>query len=128
MYNFTASKMTALLYLVYLNSRFILFRLITMIATIVHVEVIPQHVEDFIEATKANHLLSINEPGNLRFDVLQLSDNPTQFALYEAYENEAAVAAHKETSHYLEWRDKVTPWMSKPREGIRYNGLYPDIQ
>jgi autoinducer 2-degrading protein len=98
-----------------------------MIVTIVHVEVRPEHVEDFIKATKANHLLSINEPGNVRFDVLQLDDNPAAFALYEAYENQSAAAAHKETSHYLEWRDRVAPWMSKPREGIKYKGLYPEF-
>ena len=97
-----------------------------MIVTIVHIEVIPEHIEDFIQATTENHLLSVKEPGNLRFDVLQKGDQSTEFALYEAYESENTSAAHKETAHYLKWRETVAPWMAKPREGVRYNGLQPE--
>lgn len=96
-----------------------------MIVTIVHVQVNPENVDDFIRATTRNHQLSVKEPGNLRFDVLQMEERPTDFALYEAYENEAAAAAHKETLHYLEWREMVGPWMAKPREGVKYRGLLP---
>ena len=96
-----------------------------MIVNIVHVEVKPEHVDEFIKATTENHHLSVKEPGNLRFDVLQLTDNPAKFALYEAYESAEYAAAHKETAHYLTWRVKVAEWMAKPREGIRYQGLLP---
>lgn len=97
-----------------------------MIVTIVHIQVKPEHIDDFIRAITKNHHLSVKEQGNLRFDVLQKRDNPTEFAIYEAYENETAMAAHKETSHYMEWRDTVASWMAKPREGVRYNGLVPE--
>ena len=97
-----------------------------MIVTFVLVQVKPEYIDDFILITTKNHYQSVKEPGNLRFDVLQLADDPSKFALYEAYENETAAAAHKETSHYLEWRNAVTHWMEKPREGIRYNGLLPE--
>jgi autoinducer 2-degrading protein len=96
-----------------------------MIVNIVHVEVKPEHIDAFIQATIANHIQSVKEPGNLRFDVLQMADNPAFFALYEAYENEEGAAAHKETPHYLEWREKVAAWMARPREGIRYRSLIP---
>ena len=96
-----------------------------MIVTIVHVEVKREHIDDFIKATNDNHQLAVLEQGNLRFDVLQKEDNPAEFSLYEAYETETAAAAHKETLHYLDWRNKVAPWMAKPRQGIRYVGLLP---
>ncbi|MFH0756980.1 MAG: antibiotic biosynthesis monooxygenase [Bacteroidota bacterium] len=96
-----------------------------MFVTIVHVKVKPEHVDDFIRAMKDNHLESVKEPGNLRFDVLQKSEDPTEFALYEAYEDQKASAAHKDTSHYLKWKEVVAPWMAVPREGVRYNGLFP---
>ena len=96
-----------------------------MTVTNVHVEVRPEYLEVFIKATTENHLLSVKEPGNLRFDVLQLNENPAQFALYEAYESAEAAAAHKETAHYLAWREKVADWMAKPRKGIAYQGLLP---
>jgi len=96
-----------------------------MFVTIVHVKVKPEHVEDFIGATTRNHLQSMKEPGNVRFDVLQKQEDPTAFALYEAYEDQASSAAHKDTPHYLEWRETVAPWMAQPREGVKYNGLLP---
>jgi len=96
-----------------------------MYVTIVHVEVKAKHIEDFIRASEANHHLSVKEPGNLRFDVLQKGEDPGEFALYEAYENKEAAAAHKETAHYLEWRETVAPWMAKARKGVVYEGLLP---
>ncbi len=96
-----------------------------MVVTCVHVFVKPEHVEDFIQATQLNHQHSIQEPENRRFDVLQDPQNPTQFMLYEAYETEAGAAAHKQTAHYLTWRDTVAPWMAEPRKGVPYKVLAP---
>ena len=97
-----------------------------MHVTIVHVQVKPEYIDDFIQASKLNHEASIREVGNTRFDVLQSADNPTQFVLYEAYNSAAAAAAHKQTDHYLGWRETVAEWMAEPRQGIPYHGLFPD--
>lgn len=96
-----------------------------MIVTLVHVYVKPDFVEQFIQATRENHEHSIKEPGNLRFDILQDAQDPGKFVLYEAYVDEKVSAAHKETPHYLKWRDTVAPWMHKPREGVKHKLLYP---
>ena len=66
-----------------------------MIVTCVAVYVKEEHIDDFIEVTTKNHEGSVKEPGNVRFDVLQRRDDPTTFLLYEAYESEEDVAAHK---------------------------------
>lgn len=97
-----------------------------MHVTIVQVQVKPEHVNDFIAATRRNHLGSVQEPGNHRFDVLQLADDPTRFVLYEAYATPDDAAAHKRTQHYLQWRDAVTSWMAVPRVGVSYRGLFPE--
>jgi (4S)-4-hydroxy-5-phosphonooxypentane-2,3-dione isomerase len=97
-----------------------------MIATLVHAYVKNEFIENFIEATRENHLSSVAEPGNLRFDILQDEQDPAKFVLYEAYVSLEAVAAHKETLHYLKWRDTVAPWMEKPREGVRHKLLFPE--
>jgi autoinducer 2-degrading protein len=96
--------------------------------TLVHVHVKPEHLAEFIEAARANHLASVREPGNLRFDVLQSAEDETRFVLYEAYRDEAAAKAHKETAHYAAWRDAVASWMAEPRLGVRYDGLLPAIE
>ena len=96
-----------------------------MIATIVHVQVKNEFIDLFIRTTQSNHDNSIREPGNFRFDILQDAQDPSKFILYEAYESEEAVAAHKQTTHYAAWRDTVAPWMAKPREGVRHHMLFP---
>jgi (4S)-4-hydroxy-5-phosphonooxypentane-2,3-dione isomerase len=97
-----------------------------MIVTLVHVYVLPQHIDDFIAITRKNHEASVQEHGNFRFDVLQDSNDPEKFILYEAYETESAALAHKSTGHYVAWRDTVAPWMARPREGQKHNLLFPE--
>jgi autoinducer 2-degrading protein len=92
---------------------------------LVHVWVLPEQVDAFIEACHSNHLASIQEPGNRRFDVLQDQDDPTKFVLYEAYADVDAASAHKQTDHYLAWRERVAPMMARPRQGVPYQGLFP---
>ncbi|MBL8392315.1 MAG: antibiotic biosynthesis monooxygenase [Candidatus Accumulibacter sp.] len=96
-----------------------------MQVTLVHVRVRPESVDAFIAATRANHEASVGEPGNRRFDVLQAPDDATRFILYEAYASAADAAAHKETAHYLAWRDAVAGMMAEPRRGEPMNGLFP---
>ena len=96
-----------------------------MYVTLVHVHVKPEHLTEFLEATRANHEGSVREPGNLRFDVLRSVEDPTRFVFYEAYRDEAGAKAHKETAHYAAWRDAAADWMAEPRVGVRYDGLLP---
>jgi autoinducer 2-degrading protein len=96
-----------------------------MHVALIHVRVLPDRVDAFLAATRSNHLASIREPGNLRFDVLQAPDDPTRFLLYEAFADAGAAAAHKETPHYLAWREAVAPLMAEPRRGEPWLGLLP---
>lgn len=96
-----------------------------MIVTCVTVYVKKEHIADFIEATLENHRNSVREEGNLRFDVLQCSNDETRFLLYEAYESEEASMLHKKTPHYLKWRDTVAAWMAQPREGVAHSVIAP---
>ena len=96
-----------------------------MITTCVDVYVKEDCVEAFIAASQKNHLGSVKEPQCLRFDILQSADNPAYFVLYEAYETTDGAAAHKETDHYLEWRATVADMMAKPRQGNKFNILFP---
>ena len=96
-----------------------------MYTTLVHVYVKKDHIDDFIEATRRNHEESIKEPGNRRFDVLRQEDVTGKFVLYEAYDSKQAAHMHKETKHYMEWRDAVADWMVEPRLGIVHECLFP---
>ena len=96
-----------------------------MIVTCVHVHVKPEFIDSFIKASVLNHIGSVKEPGNLRFDFVQQADDPTRFMLYEAFESEEAVSRHKTMDHYLKWRDTVKDMMAESRYGIKYNILEP---
>jgi (4S)-4-hydroxy-5-phosphonooxypentane-2,3-dione isomerase len=99
-----------------------------MHATLVHIQVKPEFIEPFIAATRENHRGSVQEPGNLRFDVLQSEEDVTRFVLVEVFASAEAAAAHKQTAHYLQWRDTVTEWMAEPRQGVPYRALFPEAR
>lgn len=96
-----------------------------MFVTVVEVNVKPEDVEAFKQASVLNHQQSVQEEGNRRFDILQSSSEPTHFVLYEAYETEAEAKAHKETAHYQLWRETVASMMAKPRVGRPFHSVAP---
>jgi (4S)-4-hydroxy-5-phosphonooxypentane-2,3-dione isomerase len=97
----------------------------SLIVVHVFVHVKPEAVEAFRQATIANATESVKEPGIARFDVVQEQSDPTRFVLVEVYRDEAAPLAHKETKHYLEWRDTVAPMMAEPRASKKYVNVFP---
>lgn len=97
-----------------------------MLVVHVHVQVKPEHVAAFLEATLANARASVREPGIARFDVVQQADDPTRFVLVEAYRDADAPARHKETPHYAVWRDTVAPMMAAPRASVKFTNRFPD--
>ncbi len=96
-----------------------------MLVVHVHVQVKPDSVEAFKQATLANARESIKEPGIARFDVAQQQDDPTRFVLIEVYRTPEAPAAHKETQHYQAWRDTVAPMMAAARSSVKFTNVFP---
>ncbi|UCF99187.1 MAG: antibiotic biosynthesis monooxygenase [Spirochaetaceae bacterium] len=87
-----------------------------MIVRIINVCVKEQSIEEFKRITIENRQGSIQEPGVLRFDVLQSENEADHFVLYEVYQDEQATLDHKQTSHYQRWRDAAGPMMARKRE------------
>jgi quinol monooxygenase YgiN len=82
-------------------------------------------VESFRESTIENARHSVQEPGVLRFDCVQQSDDPTRFVLVEIYRSPEAAADHKDTEHYKLWRDSVADLMAEPRWSVKYSPVFP---
>ena len=97
-----------------------------MLIVHVFVHVKPDAVDAFSAATLENARNSVEEPGVVRFDVVQQEDDPTRFLLIEIYRTATDPARHKETAHYLTWRDTVEPMMAEPRRSVKYRALAPD--
>jgi autoinducer 2-degrading protein len=97
-----------------------------MLIVLVHVHVKAETIAAFKAATLENARLSVQEPGIAGFDVVQHLDDPAKFVLIEAYRTSDAPAAHKDTAHYMLWRDTVAPMMAGPRTSVKFSNLFPD--
>jgi autoinducer 2-degrading protein len=97
---------------------------------IVHVfmQVKPDCLAAFREASIENARHSIQEPGVVRFDFIQQRDDPTQFVLAEVYRTEADIASHKRTPHYAKWQATVEELLAQPRSRIFYQNIFPEDQ
>ncbi|MCX7872697.1 MAG: antibiotic biosynthesis monooxygenase [Verrucomicrobiae bacterium] len=97
-----------------------------MLIVLVHINVKPECVEQFKQASIENAKASVKEPGIARFDVIQQQDDPTKFILVEVYRSIEATTAHKETEHYKKWRDAVAEMMAEPRFSVKYTNIHPE--
>jgi autoinducer 2-degrading protein len=96
-----------------------------MLIVHIFVHVKPDAVDAFKAATLDNARNSVQEPGIVRFDVIQQQEDPTRFVFVEIYRTAEAPAQHKETAHYARWRDTVASMMAEPRVILKYNNLFP---
>lgn len=65
-----------------------------MVTIQVFIQVKPEVVETFREASLQNALQTVHEPGNLRFDFYQDIEDLTRFNLIEVYELPEVQQAH----------------------------------
>jgi (4S)-4-hydroxy-5-phosphonooxypentane-2,3-dione isomerase len=65
--------------------------------------IVPPEMSKFVEAIKENAAASVKEPGCREFNVLVLANRPNHVFLFEVYDNEAALAAHRETPHFKKY-------------------------
>jgi (4S)-4-hydroxy-5-phosphonooxypentane-2,3-dione isomerase len=86
----------------------------------------PENAVDFLAASLENACQTRREAGNLRFDVLRGADDSNRFCFYEVYRDEEAFRAHQQTAHYFQWRDTVANWMAQPRQGLKYQSIFPE--
>ncbi len=97
-----------------------------MIALIVNIQVQPYHRQEFIDAMLDDARGSVNdEPGCLRFDVLQDETDPNRIYLYEVYTDQAAFEAHGKAPHLIKWRETVKDWYAAPTVVHRAVSIFP---
>ncbi len=75
-----------------------------MVVLIVECNVKPEKRDEFLEVIEHDAVHSEHdEPGCLRFDVLNDLEDPNKFFFYEVYKDEDALLAHRETPHFKEF-------------------------
>ena len=97
-----------------------------MYGLIVTINIKPGFKDQFMEALMGDARGSVNdEPGCLRFDVLEDGEEPNRIYLMEEYQDEAAFRAHTQQPHMTKWRDTVKDWYATPTQVFRTSGIYP---
>lgn len=97
-----------------------------MLVLHVTVQVKPEHRSEFLEIARYDAERSErDEPGCLRFDVVEDRDDPNRFYFYEVYRDEAALEAHRQTPHFKLYFEKSQPWLAAPPERRFGRNLFP---
>ena len=91
-----------------------------MLVQVVYLEVQPEKLETFLAEARANAQASRAEAGVTQFDLLQQSDSPLRFMLYEVYRDEAALEAHRHTPHFQRWVEQGVPLLTGERVRVMY--------
>ena len=99
-----------------------------MYIVIVGIHVKPDHLNAFLEAMLENASSSLNnEPGCVRFDVVQDEADPAHLILYEIYRDRSAFEEdHLKRPHFLRWRDAVREWHATPPVAWKGINLHPE--
>ena len=66
--------------------------------------IIPSEMPKFLEAIKENGANSVKEPGCREFNISVIANRPNHVFLYEVYDNEAALNAHRQTEHFKKYQ------------------------
>jgi quinol monooxygenase YgiN len=93
---------------------------------LVEVSIKPERLADFLTLIKYDAEHSENdEPGCLRFDVLQDNEDENRLHLYEVYRDEAAVEAHRSAPHFTRWREECKDWFATENVRRLATPVYP---
>ena len=97
-----------------------------MVSLFVTINVKSEHVDEFANASFGDAQGSVrDEPGCFRFDILQNSEDPNRFHLYEVYEDELALEAHRDAPHYKKWRSTVEDWFDGDISRVLMTTIFP---
>lgn len=66
--------------------------------------IVPSEMPKYLEAIKENAANAVKEPGCREFNITVLANNPNHVFLFEVYDNEAALEAHRQTPHFKKYQ------------------------
>ncbi|MFZ4768009.1 MAG: putative quinol monooxygenase [Roseimicrobium sp.] len=79
-----------------------------MISLLIILEIEPSRVDEFVRyITEEAADARTKEPGCRRFEISRSLDKPNVFTLAEAYDDLTALEAHRQTPHFLLFRQRA---------------------
>jgi autoinducer 2-degrading protein len=86
-----------------------------MFVVIVQFDSKTEHRRALIDAlVEYGHEVRQNEPGTLRFEIIQERHNPNRFFLYEVYRDREGFAAHSQRPDFGQRWEKMKDWLAGP--------------
>ena len=85
--------------------------------------VLPERIEDYIENMRICAEKTNQEPGCIRYEVMQDLADPAVMCLFQVFADEAAYQAHQDAEHHRVWVEKSGPWRDpsmRDRREMRY--------
>jgi autoinducer 2-degrading protein len=97
-----------------------------MLALIVTAKVKPAERERFLSVIEDDAICSVrDEPGCVRFEVLQDQSDQDTFYFLEVYRDQAAMDAHTKTPHFARWAEARDQVLAQPPQRIITSPLFP---
>lgn len=84
------------------------------------VPIAPEHREDALETIEELVQLSRQEEGMVDYRATADVENPNTIRFFEQYEDEAALEAHLESDHYLEFAKSLPDWLAGEPEVMKF--------
>jgi autoinducer 2-degrading protein len=92
----------------------------------VTVKIKPDQRQRFLEVIEDDAVSSVrDEPGCLRFEVLQDEQDENTYYFCEVYRDTAALEAHQQMPHFQRWRQASEQVLAAPAQRIRAQKLFP---
>ena len=98
-----------------------------MLVLMVNLHVKPERRDEFLAAVREDAASTTAlEEGNLQFNVVQDSEEPDRFFLFEVYRDQAALEAHRQMPHFLKYREATAGvYVEDPVRRVGSN-VFPD--
>ncbi len=94
-----------------------------MYTVIQFTRILPQHVDDYIENMRVCATATNQEPGCIRYEVMQDLADPTMMCLFQVFADDAAYQSHQASEHHRVWIEKSGAWRDpsgRMRNEMRY--------
>lgn len=97
-----------------------------MYVLVVTVNLKSERRDEFVSAALANGGRAVREePGCLRYDILQDAKDPNRIYFYEVYRDRDAYKAHANNPDFVRWNESVKDFFTQPTQVSRATNLFP---
>jgi quinol monooxygenase YgiN len=97
---------------------------------VVDLQIVPSQIDKFLTAVRENGAAAVKEPGCHEFNIAVSSKDANHLALFEVWDNAAALDAHRATDHFKNFmattKDMVAKRDLRAMSSVAMSGKSPD--